>query len=333
MHLSLRYDLCRSPGAPGFDVLYAECLEQCAWADRNGFTVVRLHEHHGRNDGYLPSPAVLGAAIAARTERIKIRFSVLVLPLHHPVRIAEDIAVLDQLSRGRVEVAVAAGYVGKEFATFGQDITRRAEVLEEKIGVLRSALSGRPFDFDGVTAHVTPGPYGGREIPIHMGGSSPLAARIAARAADGFEPSFAALEDLYREECARIGRQPGWLNGPGVYGQLFHIAEDPDAAWARIAPFALHEMNQYAADSAVKSMYKTTTDPDTLRGPGAYHVVTPDEAYQILRDLGPHGAVAFTPLLCGMDPDLGWESLELFTSKVLPRLRADGYIAEPESAA
>ena len=326
MDIALRYDLSRAEGAPTFDRLYSACIEQCVYADRAGLDVVRLHEHHGRDDGYLPSPAVLGAAIAARTEQIRIRFSILVLGLHHPLRIAEDIAVLDQISRGRVDVTVAAGYRAPEFLAFGENVDDRVRLLEEKIAVLRQAWRGDPFDLNGVMVRVTPRPYGDREMPIYLGGSSPLSARLAARLADGFDPSFASLKENYIQACAKLGKKPGWTTGPEYYAQLLHVSDDPDRAWSRIAPFALHETNQYARDGigAVSEMYQEQVDAAPLRGPGRYHIVTPDEAFELMKDLGPSGAVTLAPLLCGMDLDLGWESLELVVNKVVPRLEAAG---------
>ena len=117
MQLSLKFDL-RAPafGADPAD-LYAAALDMCAWADAAGFECVRFLEHHGSDDRYCPSPLVMAAAAAARTRRVRIRVRALILPLHDPVRIAEDAAVVDVISRGRLELVVAAGYVAAEVAT------------------------------------------------------------------------------------------------------------------------------------------------------------------------------------------------------------------------
>src|SRR5271169_1150584 len=119
VQLSLKFDL-RAPafGADPAD-LYAAALDMCSWADAAGFDCVRFLEHHGSDDGYCPSPLVMAAAAAARTSRIRIRVRALILPLHDPLRIAEDAAVVDVISRGRLELVVAAGYVQSEFAMFG----------------------------------------------------------------------------------------------------------------------------------------------------------------------------------------------------------------------
>src|SRR6187397_1749408 len=122
MQLSLKFDL-RAPqwGTPAAE-LYAAAIDMCEWADDAGFDVVRFLEHHGSDDGYCPSPLVMAAAAAARTSRIRIRVRALILPLHDPLRIAEDAAVVDVISRGRLELVVAAGYVRSEFAMFGRSL-------------------------------------------------------------------------------------------------------------------------------------------------------------------------------------------------------------------
>ena len=104
---------------------------------------------------------------------------------------------------------------------------------------------------------------------------------------------------------------------------FFHIAEDPDRAWSQIAPHAMHETNDYAAwaEGMRGSPYRAFGSADELRESGMYEIVTPDDAVDLIRE---RGAVSFKPLMGGLDPDLGWESLQLFESRVLPRLRESG---------
>lgn len=118
---------------------YAEALEEVAEADRLGFDTVWMSEHHFSGDGFLPSPLVMAAAIAARTRRIRIGTSIMVLPLHHPLRVAEDAAVVDLISGGRLILGVAAGYTEAEFAGFGIDRKQRASRLEEGVDIIRQA--------------------------------------------------------------------------------------------------------------------------------------------------------------------------------------------------
>lgn len=326
----VKYDL----RAPGFGVpteqIYRECLEQCAWADEHGFHGVRFHEHHRSDDGYLPQPIIMGSAVAGRTTRLTIRLSVVVLPLHDPIELAEQLSVLDLVSGGRLEVVFGAGYVPEEFAMFGRDIKQRGTLVERNVEVLRRAWRGEEFDFDGRPVKIRPLPHGGRSIPIYLGGSGPVAARRAARIADGFEPSPRSLLTEYFAECRRLGKEPGWHTGPGHDLRLLHVAEDPDRAWARMKRFAQHETDSYASwigAAGAKVGFVSRSDPDDLRAPtGPYAVVTPDETVDLIRGLGPDAEIQLHPLMGGMDPDLGWECLELYRSRVVPALAAEGLV-------
>ncbi|BCB88565.1 hypothetical protein Psuf_058780 [Phytohabitans suffuscus] len=205
----VKYDLRATDFGPAPERIYEACLEQCEWADQHGFTGVRLHEHHRSPDGYLPAPVVMAAAIAGRTRQLTLRCSVIVLPLHDPIELAEQLAVLDLASRGRLEVVVAAGYVPQEFAMFGKDVADRVTLLERNVAALRQAWSGEEFEFEGRPVMVRPLPHRGRTIPILIGGSSPRAARHAARIGDGFEPVPRKFLADYVAECERLGKPLG----------------------------------------------------------------------------------------------------------------------------
>lgn len=321
----LKYDMrAPQPGAP-IEALYGAALEQIAWADRNGFGTLMLAEHHGNDDGYLPAPLMLAAAAAARTERMRIRVQALILPLHDPIRVAEDLAILDLISRGRAEVTVAGGYLASEFRMFGVALKDRGRLVEEGIEAMKKAWSGEHFVFRGREVHVTPRPLQRPHPPIILGGASEAAARRAARIACGFNPAMPELHAVYRAECERLGKAPGREERMGPV--FLHLAEDPDRAWARIAPHALHETNSYgrwmAESMGEKAVYRESTDAAQLRASGAYAIVTPGECLQIARDLGPGGRLAFHPLMGGMDPQLGWESLELLRTRVMPHLEVE----------
>src|SRR5207302_11362216 len=109
MKFGLGYDLRNSPRfARPFEVLYGEFLDQVEWADNHGFDSVSLPEHHFSDDGYVPSPFVAAGAIGARTRRMRIGISLILLPLKHPVQAAEDAAVVDIITRGRLDLTVGA---------------------------------------------------------------------------------------------------------------------------------------------------------------------------------------------------------------------------------
>ncbi|MBO0729751.1 MAG: LLM class flavin-dependent oxidoreductase, partial [Acidimicrobiaceae bacterium] len=307
---------------------FAACLDQCEWADKLGFESVALTEHHGSEDGYNPSPLTLAAAVAARTSRLRIRIAALILPLHDPIRVAEDAAVVDQISRGRLELIIGAGYVAQEFAMFGKDLADRAQAQTEAVEVLKQAWTGEPFAYRGATITVTPRPFQDPRPPLILGGSSGGAARRAARIADGFVPTLPHFAEVYREECRKLGRPEPPPAQPSIPALFVHIAEDPDKAWSEIAPHALHETNSYGAWLAAAGdspgPYTPFTDADQLRQSGMYLVLTPEELLERARALGPGGAVGFHPLMGGLDPALAWDSLRLFETRVLPALRAEG---------
>jgi alkanesulfonate monooxygenase SsuD/methylene tetrahydromethanopterin reductase-like flavin-dependent oxidoreductase (luciferase family) len=320
--IALRYDLRVPPFAGTTHAAqYAACLEQCAWADERGFDVVTLSEHHGVDDGYLPAPLTLAGVIAGRTKRVMINIAAVLIPLHDPIRLAEQLAVLDLASGSRVGLVAGLGYRPEEFAMAGVDRAQRGKLLDEYVGVLRQAWTGEPFTWRGRTVRVTPRP---KSPPmILLGGSTEKAARRAARLGIGFFPAIGdpSLADAYRAECARLGHDAGFVmlpSGPG----FVHVTDDPERDWARIAPHALYDAQTYAAwqtpgqRSSVHVAGAQTIDD--LRRSGVYRVVTPDECVALAET---SGAIVLHPLMGGMPPDLGWQSLELFASKVLPRLR------------
>jgi alkanesulfonate monooxygenase SsuD/methylene tetrahydromethanopterin reductase-like flavin-dependent oxidoreductase (luciferase family) len=328
MTMTYRFTLAYDMRAPEFGAapvdLYRAAIQQCTWADRLGFSTVTLMEHHASIDGYLPSPIVLASALAAATERIEIALGLILLPLYHPVRLAEDLAVLDLLAEGRLRIMVGAGYREAEYDQFDLDIRRRPSMMEEGIAVLKQAWTGEPFDWRGRSIRVLPRPYQRPRPQILMGGASPASARRAARIADGYLPVAPRLYDIYLEELDALGK--GRPSNPGNLGQagiFVHIAEDPERAWSQIAQHALHETNDYAAWAAGRrgTPYRRFEDANGLRASGMYRIVTPEEAIQTIEQ---HGELGFKPLMGGLDPAIGWECLELFEQKVLPRLGGQG---------
>src|SRR5690349_18505509 len=202
--LGLRYDL-RAPswGSATHAELYATCLDQARWGDERGIDFVVLSEHHGADDGYIPAPVTMAAAVAGRTRRIGINIAAILVPLHDPVRLAEQLAVLDLASGSRVSFVVGLGYRHEEFAMAGVDRRERGALLDEYVDVLRKAWTGEPFEWRGRTVRVTPRPQS--PPPILVGGSTAGAARRAARLRAGFFPAVGdpRLAELYEAECAR----------------------------------------------------------------------------------------------------------------------------------
>lgn len=319
-HVIIRFDMRCPSHSVDAATLYQAALDQAQWADSNGFDIVQFSEHHGSDDGYLPSPIVLGAAIAARTSNLLLRFALITLPLHDPLRIAEDLAVLDIISQGRVHVVFGGGYAPHEFEMFGHQLSQRPQLMEDGISAIQQAWTGQPFDYRGRRVQITPTPLQRPGPEIWMGGSSPAAARRAARLCDGF---YTAEQDLYQhyfDEAERLGKQPPpwWDIGFG----FLHVTETPDACWDQLAPYICHELNSYAAwTAAATGTDFTPMDADTIRGLGLYPVLTPQQAIDYAAERGRDGNVTLHPLCGGTPPELGWASLKLFASAVLPTIR------------
>jgi alkanesulfonate monooxygenase SsuD/methylene tetrahydromethanopterin reductase-like flavin-dependent oxidoreductase (luciferase family) len=321
----LRFDMrCPEWGSASPAELYAAAVEMSRYGERHGAAAIVVSEHHYSADGYLPSPLVLSSAIAAATERIPIQVGALVLPLHDPVRIAEDMVILDHLSRGRVSYALAVGYRSEEYAMFGHDFKSRGRRMETSLEALRSAFSGEPFEYEGRRAWVRPRPYTAGGPALFLGGHSRIAVRRAARFGLGVvTEGGTGLQDLYLEECRKHGNEPGlFIDPPTGSASSAFVAEDPDEAWERYGPHLLHDAQSYAAwmgeghDSTSKS---TARDVAALRAEqGSYRIFSVDEAIAYVRE---RGMLALHPLCGGLPPELAWESLQLVAEEVIPAAR------------
>ncbi|MGQ0793073.1 MAG: LLM class flavin-dependent oxidoreductase [Deltaproteobacteria bacterium] len=166
--------------------IYSDTLDEVKLAEDVGFTSAWLSEHHFLPDGYCPSVLAAAAAMAARTTRIQIGTAAMILPLHNPVRVAEDAAVVDNISNGRFLLGVAVGYRKEEFEGFGLSIKHRPSLIEEGIDVLLKSWGegsfsyhGKRFNFDNI--NVTPKPVQKPHIPIYIGAFEEPAIRRAGR--------------------------------------------------------------------------------------------------------------------------------------------------------
>jgi alkanesulfonate monooxygenase SsuD/methylene tetrahydromethanopterin reductase-like flavin-dependent oxidoreductase (luciferase family) len=316
----LRFD-CRNPAIAGTSMAqrYAAMIEMCEWADTRGCLSVVVSEHHGQDDGYLPSPLVMLGAIAARTTNVRLSVAALIAPFYDPLRLAEDMVVLDHLSNGRVDLIVANGYVKDEFEMLGVPIKERAKRVTTVIETLKAAFTGEPFEYQGRTVRVTPAPLRPGGPALLLGGSSEPAARRAARIADGFIPSVPEVWEFYRDELVKLGKPDP---GPSAMGhnRTVALAEDVDAGWEQMGPYFLHEMNAYGkliAENDGVANYHPVSGIDELRNGPDYAVLTPDELIAELK-AAPVPFVNLHPLCGGMPIDLAWSSLRLLERDVLP---------------
>jgi alkanesulfonate monooxygenase SsuD/methylene tetrahydromethanopterin reductase-like flavin-dependent oxidoreductase (luciferase family) len=319
--VGLRFDLRVPPFAATTHARqYAVCLDMCAWADAQGFDVVALSEHHGVDDGYMSSPVTLAAAIAARTTRMGINVAAILVPLHDPIRLAEQLATAALVAGGRLSFVAGLGYRPEEFAMADVDRTARGRLFDEYVGVLRQAWTGEPFTWRGRTVRVTPAPPA--PPPILVGGSTAKAARRAARLRCGFFPAVGdpELARVYDEACKAAGFDGGFVVLPGGPG-FVHVTRDPEGDWRRIAPHALYDARTYhdwQTPGQRSQVHVEATTEDDVRRSGVYRCVTPDECVAIAEE---HGRVLLHPLMGGLDPDFAWSSLRLFADEVLPRIR------------
>jgi alkanesulfonate monooxygenase SsuD/methylene tetrahydromethanopterin reductase-like flavin-dependent oxidoreductase (luciferase family) len=324
IRLGLGYDMRAPDFAAPAEALYAAALDQAEWADGVGFQRVTISEHHASPDGYMPSPLVMAAAVGARTKRLRIGISLLLLPFYHPHRLAEDAAVCDLICGGRLELMVGAGYREEEFEMYGIDIHRRGRMMEDGITFLRQAWTGEPFEFDGRTVQVLPRPAQRPRPDIIVGGASPASALRAARLGDGYSPIAPRLYQIYLDELARLGKPipegDAVISGGGA--SIVAVSEDPDRTWAAIEPNLLHDAVVYAGWTSGRrgAMFAEIATAEELRASDQYRVLTPDQCVELAQR---SGALTFRPLLGGIDPDLAWESLMLFGDQVLPRLELE----------
>lgn len=306
---------------------YAAALDMAGWADRAGLDVVSLSEHHGAPDGYLPAPLTLAAAVLGRTPRIAVNISALLVPLHDPVRLAEQLAVLDLCGPGRLSIVAGLGYRSVEFEMADVDRTKRGRLLEEAVQVLQQAWAGEPFTWRGRDIVVTPRPATPGGPLVMIGGSSEIAARRAARLRCGFSPAVGDphLAEVYEQECAAVGFDAGFCALPSGPGFVF-VAEDPEAMWETIGPFALFDAQTYErwqeGPQRSEVEVKGAQTWQDVRASGVYQILTPAECVALAEDPAGPGAVVLHPLMGGIPPELGWESLELFEREVLPEVRA-----------
>ncbi|WBO63607.1 LLM class flavin-dependent oxidoreductase [Streptomyces camelliae] len=316
----VRFNLVAPGAAPAaLSARYRAAVEMAAYADERGISTVQTEEHHGAANNWLPSPFAFAGAVFGATRNIAVTVSAVIGPLHDPLRLAEEIAVLDLLSGGRLVTVAGIGYRPEEYALFGVDWKRRGRLQDELLQTLLKAWSGEEFTYRGHRVRLTPRPFTDPHPLLLVGGSSRAAARRAARLGLPFFPSahLPELEAYYKEKLTEYGTE-GWSLMPAAETPLLHIAEDPDRAWTVYGEHFLHEARTYASwqsgqiRSAVRS---AATTVDELREEGVYRILTPEQCVALGAD-----SLVLHPLAGGMPVAEGWRSLRLFAERVLPVL-------------
>ena len=314
---------------PGLDPtvlssMYQASIDMAEVADNNGFTAISVEEHHGAANGWSPAPLTTAALVLGRTKNLRVMVQALLAPLHDPLRIAEQIAVLDLASGGRINVVAGLGYRPREYADAGVDWDRRGAIMDETIDAIVNAWSGEEFEFRGRKVTVTPSPKTPANGIIFVGGSGKPAARRAARTGLGlFTAAYLPeLQKYYEEQCALTGATPIMIM-PGETTRLTFIDENPDKAWEELGHHLLHEASTYASwqtpdiHSAVSSH---ATTAEELRAEGIYEILSPEQTIARCKEQNDFASIVLHPLCGGIPVERGWDCLNLYIEQVLPAL-------------
>jgi probable F420-dependent oxidoreductase len=230
------------PGETSWARAYEDTVEVARAAEAFGYDSVWTTEHHFVDDGYMPSLAVVSAALAAATNRIDIGTGVLLAPLHDPLRLAEDAATVQLLSENRFILGLGLGWADYEFEAFGADLRRRGRTMDEILDILPRAWSGEVFAHEGTEYRFPPlavRPVPDEPVPIVVGGAAEPAIRRAARKADGIfsnaqGAAFVEQVRWARDELASCGRDEADFRW--YYYAILHPADDPDQGWEELLP-------------------------------------------------------------------------------------------------
>ncbi|MDH3498810.1 MAG: LLM class flavin-dependent oxidoreductase [Acidimicrobiia bacterium] len=291
------------PGEKGWTRAYEETVGLAVKAEELGMHSIWTTEHHFVDDGYMPSLLVVSAAIAQATSIIEIGTGVLLAPLHHPIRLAEDAATVNLLSNGRLTLGLGIGWSTVEFDAFGASMRTRGGAMDEVLAILPKAWSGEPFRHQGAVydlPEVGVRPTPASKIPILIGGSAEPAVRRAARLADGVfanapAPQFLQQVEWIHDELDRIGRDPATFRI--VYYSVMIPGDSAAEAWARGTEHLWQMMWKYSdmEASALRSGPPPTAEPltddrrDELFGRGTSIGPSPEiveSLHQIRADAG-----------------------------------------------
>src|SRR5712664_103494 len=220
MKFGLYSSIANPPHGEHLDRCVDQVIAEAQLAEASGFDSCFFGEHHQDKDGFLPSPLIVATAVASRTRRLNVGTSVILLPLHHPVRVAEDVITLDLVSKGRVILGVGIGYQPADFRAFNVPMEHRVELFEEGVEIIRKCWSGEPFSHRGKhytleDVQIRPRPFQQPTPPLWIGASVPAAIRRAGALADAFvatpsttlESAMRQVE-AYKDAARKAGRTP-----------------------------------------------------------------------------------------------------------------------------
>ena len=309
--------------------LYADLIDFAVWSESVGFHAAWFPEHHGASDGYLPSPLLACAAVAARTSTIRLGSAVALAPLYNPVRFATDCAVLDCLAGGRLEMALAIGYRRRETQAFGVDFGQRGAMFGEFLEVVTRLWAGETVTFAGKfydikQARLIPPPPRGR-IPLYIGGFVPRAMERVAQWADGYFGNIEAAP-LYLEKLREAGKDAAAARMR--LPELFTVvSDDKPRAWEELAPHFHHVNNTYGEMAAEDHALGVAGDRgletmslEAFKASGVMRVLSSGEAIDLFRGMQSRAPVDH--IMLGIPPGLPSAKFkpyaELFAREVIP---------------
>ena len=312
--------------------LYAETLEFITWSESIGFEGAWVPEHHIAADGYMPSPLVVLAAIAARTQTIKLGSAIALAPLYHPVRFAEECSVLDILSNGRLEMAVAVGYRRSEAEALGIDFSARGRRTDEFLEIVRRLWAGETLSYEGQhfalkKASIAPTPPRGH-IPLYLGGFTDKALERAAKFGDGYFGNEEVCE-LYYQKLRACGKDPADAR-VRLQGLFTLVAHDPDKAMEELAPHFHYVNNAYgqwlSEDRASTGFADASLKPMTLEAfkkSGILRILTPARAIDLFNQMLSRVPVEHYMMMlpAGLPASKFSEYAQVFATEVIPAFR------------
>jgi alkanesulfonate monooxygenase SsuD/methylene tetrahydromethanopterin reductase-like flavin-dependent oxidoreductase (luciferase family) len=284
-----------------------------------------ISEHHTSSDGYIPSPLLLASAMAARTNQLHISIAAALLAFYDPIRLAEDMVVLDIISNGRLSYTLGLGYRPEEFEMYGVDWKRRGAVVEEKLQLLLKAKTGEPFEHEGRRIHVTPPPVTPGGPMVMWGGGSIAAAQRAGRYGLSFfaQSDLAGMKEAYEESCREHGHEPGMAQlPPKDAATTMFVADDVDRAWDEIGEYILHDVKMYGdwnpGDETTASISHAQTVDELRATSPAHKIYSTEEAVEMVRNGAP---LMLMPLCGGIPPEIAWPYVRHVADVVLPAAR------------
>jgi probable F420-dependent oxidoreductase len=286
------------PGETDWTRPYDDTIRLAVDAERLGFTSAWTTEHHFVDDGYMPSLLVVSAALAQATSRIEIGTGVILAPMHHPLRLAEDAATVQLLSHGRLVLGLGLGWSNIEYEGLGADMRRRGVAMEEILEILPQAWTGQPFAHQGSVytfPRLAVRPTPPSRIPVVIGGGAEPAIRRAARLADGLFSNATAEEFAEQvrwvvDERERAGRDPSSFRFIHYSILLPGASRDDALARYRDAVWALNWKYGDMEASASRPLPAAFPPPfdrpsESLLKRGTTHAGTTDELVETLLDI------------------------------------------------